>query len=52
VLRMITGSRQMGGYDVLGDARQVRELIGLTGQHASVDEGLSGTNNLRFTPEL
>src|SRR5262249_54458474 len=25
---------------------QVRQLIGLTGQYASVDEGLSGTNNL------
>jgi oleandomycin transport system ATP-binding protein len=28
------------------DAYQVRQLIGLTGQYASVDEGLSGTNNL------
>src|SRR5487761_262460 len=27
-------------------AHQVRQLIGLTGQYASVDEGLSGTNNL------
>src|SRR5207302_5837303 len=26
--------------------RQVRQLIGLTGQYASVDEGLSGVNNL------
>ena len=34
------------GYDVLRDAHQVRQLIGLTGQYASVDEGLSGTNNL------
>ena len=28
------------------DAHQVRQLIGLTGQYASVDEGLSGLNNL------
>jgi oleandomycin transport system ATP-binding protein len=28
------------------DAYQVRQLAGLTGQYASVDEGLSGTNNL------
>ena len=28
------------------DAHQVRQLIGLTGQYASMDEGLSGTNNL------
>jgi len=34
------------GYDLLRDAHQVRQLIGLTGQYASVDEGLSGTNNL------
>jgi oleandomycin transport system ATP-binding protein len=31
---------------VVRDAHQVRQLIGLTGQYASVDEGLSGTNNL------
>src|SRR2546425_12172980 len=28
------------------DAHQVRQLIGLTGQYASVDEGLTGINNL------
>ena len=28
------------------DPHQVRQLIGLTGQYASVDEKLSGTNNL------
>jgi oleandomycin transport system ATP-binding protein len=33
------------GYDVLRDAHRVRQLIGLTGQCAAVDEGLSGTNN-------
>ena len=36
----------VSGYDVVRDAHQVRQLIGLTGQYASVDEGLSGTNNL------
>jgi oleandomycin transport system ATP-binding protein len=40
------GRAEVGGYDVLRDAHQVRQLIGLTGQYASVDEGLSGTNNL------
>jgi oleandomycin transport system ATP-binding protein len=34
------------GYDVGRQAHQVRQLIGLTGQYASVDEGLSGVNNL------
>jgi len=34
------------------DAHQVRQLIGLTGQYASVDEGLSGTNNLIMVGRL
>src|ERR1700748_1750867 len=40
------GSATARVYDVVRDAHQVRQLIGLTGQYASVDEGLSGTNNL------
>jgi oleandomycin transport system ATP-binding protein len=40
------GSATVCGYDVVRDAHQVRQLTGLTGQYASVDEGLSGTNNL------
>ncbi len=40
------GRASVFGYDVVRDAHQVRQLIGLTGQYASVDEGLSGTNNL------
>jgi oleandomycin transport system ATP-binding protein len=40
------GRACVGGYDVVKDAHQVRQLIGLTGQYASVDDGLSGTNNL------
>jgi len=46
LLRPDAGSAAVCGYDVLRDAHQVRQLIGLTGQYASVDEGLSGTNNL------
>ena len=46
LLRPDQGSAAVCGYDVLRDAHQVRQLIGLTGQYASVDEGLSGTNNL------
>ena len=37
----------VGGYDVVRQAHQVRQLIGLTGQYASVDETLTGTENLR-----
>jgi oleandomycin transport system ATP-binding protein len=40
------GQALVCGYDTQRDAHQVRQLIGLTGQYASVDEGLSGTNNL------
>ena len=40
------GRAAVGGYDVATDAHRVRQLIGLTGQYASVDDGLTGTNNL------
>jgi oleandomycin transport system ATP-binding protein len=46
LLRPDGGRASVCGYDVLRSAYQVRQLIGLTGQYASVDEGLSGTNNL------
>src|ERR1700688_3210510 len=46
LLRPDGGQASVCGYDVLRDAHQVRQLIGLTGQYASMDEGLSGTNNL------
>jgi oleandomycin transport system ATP-binding protein len=46
LIRPDGGQASVCGYDVLRDAHQVRQLIGLTGQYASVDEGLSGTNNL------
>ena len=42
-----TGRRRYRGYDVAdADAHQVRQLIGLTGQYASVDDDLTGTENL------
>jgi oleandomycin transport system ATP-binding protein len=40
------GRAEVLGHDVLRDAHRVRRLIGLTGQYASVDDGLSGLNNL------
>jgi oleandomycin transport system ATP-binding protein len=46
LLRPDGGQARVCGYDVLRNAYQVRQLIGLTGQYASMDEGLSGTNNL------
>lgn len=40
------GRASVCGYDVVTDAVQVRQLIGLTGQYASVDEELTGMENL------
>src|SRR6266700_712420 len=46
LLRPDAGEARVCGYHTVRDAHQVRQLIGLTGQYAAVDEGLSGTNNL------
>ncbi|MEU8137414.1 ATP-binding cassette domain-containing protein [Streptodolium elevatio] len=40
------GHASVGGYDIVRDAPEVRRLIGLTGQYASVDEEMSGFENL------
>jgi ABC-type multidrug transport system permease subunit len=42
------GRASVCGYDVVRDAHQVRQLIGLTGQYASVDEGLSVAVTIGF----
>lgn len=41
-----SGAAQVAGFDVVKDAHKVRQLIGLTGQYAGVDEMLTGTENL------
>ncbi|GLY68546.1 ATP-binding cassette domain-containing protein [Amycolatopsis taiwanensis] len=46
LLRPDAGRATIAGYDVARDPVQVRAAIGLTGQYASVDEDLSGTENL------
>jgi oleandomycin transport system ATP-binding protein len=46
LIRADAGSARIGGYDVEKDAQKVRQTIGLTGQYASVDEDLTGTENL------
>jgi ABC-2 type transport system ATP-binding protein len=40
------GSARIAGYDVVREARRVRESISLTGQYAAVDELLTGEENL------
>jgi oleandomycin transport system ATP-binding protein len=52
LLRPDAGSAKVGGYDVVRQAHQVRQQIGLTGQYASVDETLTGTENLLLIGRL
>lgn len=47
-----SGSAVVAGYDVLRQPRQLRRVIGLTGQYASVDEKLSGRENLYLIGRL
>lgn len=46
LLRPDSGYARVFGLDVVGDADAVRSRVGLTGQFASVDEELSGRDNL------
>jgi oleandomycin transport system ATP-binding protein len=46
------GHATVGGHDVVRDAHRVRQIIGLTGQYASVDETLTGVENLLFIGRL
>ncbi|MBP0460482.1 ATP-binding cassette domain-containing protein [Streptomyces montanisoli] len=52
LLRPDAGSARVAGYDVLRQPRQLRRTIGLTGQYASVDEKLSGRENLYMIGRL
>jgi ABC-2 type transport system ATP-binding protein len=46
LLRPDAGSAQVLGHDVVAEADAVRSLVSLTGQLASVDEDLTGRENL------
>ncbi|MFJ9408389.1 ATP-binding cassette domain-containing protein [Streptomyces sp. NPDC101393] len=46
------GSAFVAGYDVVRQPRALRRTIGLTGQYASVDEKLSGWENLYMIGRL
>jgi ABC-2 type transport system ATP-binding protein len=46
LLRADSGDAQVAGFDVHRQASQVRARIGFAGQHAAVDEILSGRQNL------
>ena len=46
LLRPDSGRATDAGIDVLQHPQQVREIIGLSGQYAAVDETLTGWDNL------
>ena len=52
LLRPDAGEAQVLGYDVVRDAQAVRSRVGLTGQFASVDEDLTGVENLLLLARL
>ena len=52
LLAPTAGQATVAGYDVLRQPRQLRRVIGLTGQYASVDEKLPGWENLYMIGRL
>ena len=46
LLKADSGRALVSGYDVVSQAVQVRQLIALTGQYASVDDELTGLENM------
>ncbi|MER5523686.1 ATP-binding cassette domain-containing protein [Streptomyces sp. NPDC002677] len=52
LLKPDAGQATVAGYDVLRQPRQLRRVIGLTGQYASVDEKLPGWENLYMIGRL
>lgn len=52
LLRPDSGSAMVGGIDVIKHPEKVREVIGLSGQYAAVDEILTGWDNLVMFGQL
>ncbi len=52
LLRADAGTARVNGFDVRKQPGKVRESIGLTGQFASVDEDLTGVQNLVMIGQL
>jgi ABC-2 type transport system ATP-binding protein len=48
ILAPTSGSARVNGFDVVKQAAAVRHSIGLAGQYATVDENLTGFENLRM----
>ena len=47
-----SGHSTVGGIDVIKNPKAVRQIIGLSGQYAAVDETLSGWDNLVMFGQL
>ena len=46
------GQARVAGYDVVREPDEVRRRIGFTGQHAALDEGITGRQNLYLLGRL
>jgi ABC-2 type transport system ATP-binding protein len=52
ILEPDSGSASVMGHDVVAEPEKVRHIIGLAGQYATVDENLTGRENLRMIGRL
>ncbi|MEK7659066.1 MAG: ATP-binding cassette domain-containing protein [Patescibacteria group bacterium] len=52
LLKPDKGAVNIGGFEVLKEPYKVREIIGLAGQYASIDENLTGFENLNMIGRL
>jgi len=52
IIRPDAGEARVLGHDVVTEAGAVRNVIGLAGQYAAVDENLTGAENLRMVGKL
>jgi ABC-2 type transport system ATP-binding protein len=52
ILNPDSGRATILGHDVVKEAQTVRQIIGLAGQYAAVDENLTGRENIRMVGRL
>jgi len=52
LIRPDTGTVRVAGHDVVSQASKVRAAIGLAGQHAAVEEAMTGRENLEMVARL
>jgi ABC-2 type transport system ATP-binding protein len=52
ILNPDSGRASILGHDVVKEAQTVRQIIGLAGQYAAVDENLTGRENIRMVGRL